>query len=60
MKVKSKEYHVLFSDVPENLESLLGGVASKKLNLVRRVYCINNSRAVSAHPGTVDYHTAIS
>lgn len=52
--VKNKTYNVLFSVVPEGLESLLGGVASKRLNLVRRVYHINCSEAASVHTSTVD------
>lgn len=52
--MKNKTYNVLFSVVPEGLESLLGGVASKRLNLVRRVYHINCSEAASVHTSTVD------
>ena len=52
--VKDKSYNVLFSVVPEGRESLLGGVSSNKLNLVRRVYHINCSDAVSVHTGTVE------
>lgn len=52
--VKNKVYNVLFTVVPESRESLIGGVTSKKLNLVKRVYQISCSKAVSAHKGTVD------
>lgn len=52
--VKDKTYKVLFSVVPEDRESLLSGASSRKLNLVRRVYHINCSEAVSAHTGTVE------
>ena len=52
--VKDKSSNVLFSVVPEGRESLLGGVSSKKLNLVRRVYHINCSEAVSGHTDTVE------
>lgn len=38
--VKNKDYHVLFTVVPEGRESLLSGSTSKKLNLVKRVYNI--------------------
>ncbi|KAI4891972.1 hypothetical protein NFI96_009139, partial [Prochilodus magdalenae] len=54
VNVKNKEYNVLFSIVPENRESLIGGVTSKKLNLVRRVYQISYSEAVRPHNSTVD------
>ncbi len=52
--VKNKTYNVLFSVVPEGRESLLGGFALNTLNLVRRVYHINCSEAISVHSGTVD------
>lgn len=52
--VKNKSFKVLFSVIPESRESLLGGLASKKLNLVRKVYRINCSEAVSVHTGTVE------
>ncbi|XP_063055929.1 uncharacterized protein K02A2.6-like [Engraulis encrasicolus] len=52
--VKNKQYSVLFSIVPEGRESLLGGLTSKNLNLVRRVYQISCSDAVRAHNSTVD------
>lgn len=42
--VKNKDFHVLFTIVPEGRESLLGGATSKKLNLVKRVYNISFSQ----------------
>jgi len=52
--IKDKSHNVLVSVVPEGRESLLGGVSSKKLNLVRRVYHINCSEAVSVQTGSVE------
>lgn len=52
--VKSETDNVLFTVVPEGCESLLGGAASKTLNLVRRVYHINCSEAIGMHSCTVD------
>lgn len=49
MTVKNKTFNVLFSVVPEGRESLLGGVASKTLNL----YHINCSEAINVHSDTV-------
>lgn len=41
--VKDKVHHLLFSIVPEGLDSLLGDKACENLELVKRVYRINTS-----------------
>ena len=41
--VKDKVHHLLFSVVPEGLDSLLGDKACESLELVKRVYRINTS-----------------
>lgn len=52
--IKHKDYDVLFNVVPEGRESLLGGVTSKRLNLVERVYHISCAEAASGQRGAVD------
>ena len=50
--VKDKMHHLLFSVVPEGLDSLLGDKACEDLELVKRVYRINTE--MTASPDTVD------
>lgn len=50
--VKNKVHHLLFSVVPEGLDSLLGDKACENLQLVKRVYRINTS--VTDSTGSVD------
>lgn len=52
LTVKNKPHNVLFTVVYDSCESLLGGATSK--TLVRRVYHINFSEAISTHTCTVD------
>ncbi|KAI2646810.1 Transposon Tf2-9 polyprotein [Labeo rohita] len=52
--VKDKVHHLLFSVVAEELESLLGDKACKKLNLVKRVYYINHDNSAVTTSNSVD------
>lgn len=52
--IKHKDYDVLFNVVSEGRESLLGGMTSKRLNVVERVYHISCAKAASGQRGAVD------
>jgi len=52
--VKEKVHHLLFSVVAEGLESLLGDKACENLNLVKRVYHINQDYSVVSASDSVD------
>ena len=55
LKVKGKQYNLMFTVVPEGHDSLLGDEACERLGLVKRVYCLNTDAQAEAESIVDEY-----